>query len=125
MNLDKVPHLQTQIDVVAALAALDGSRALLMDLATMFEEDAPAVLNELANAVEMEDAKEARRAVHSLRGLASTFFAFPTVEIARQYESDAAAGRLDALKNGGLDQLKQAIESLTIELRDRGLIAAR
>jgi HPt (histidine-containing phosphotransfer) domain-containing protein len=93
-----------------------------MDLTTMFEEDAPAVLNELLTALETDDAKEARRAVHSLRGLASTFFAFPTVEMARQFEADAAAGRLESLKKGGLEQLKQAVQSLTIELRDRGLI---
>lgn len=117
-----IGHEGVAFDERAALSLLDGQRALLQELAVMFCEDAPRVLAELRSSVERSDPVEARRAVHNLKGLASTFFAKPTVELAQQYEDVVAAGDLDALANGGVESLAYSILSLTEELRGRGLV---
>ena len=57
------------------LRALDGERELLSQLATMFVEDAPELLTTLEQAVAAGDCLIARRTVHSLKGLAATFYA--------------------------------------------------
>ncbi len=110
-----------QVDEQAALNALDGSRALLHDLAEMFCEDAPIVMNELKDAVEAENAVAARRAVHSIKGLAATFYAKPTIELAQRLELEAAGGQIETLRDSGLVKLEAAIDSLIAELKCRVL----
>ena len=119
MNTDQLPPNERQLDEQAALAALDGSRELLQDLAQMFCEDAPQVLRELRQAVEADDATSARRAIHSIKGLAATFFAQPTVETAQRLEQDAINGQLESLSESGIPQLEETVQSLINELRDR------
>jgi HPt (histidine-containing phosphotransfer) domain-containing protein len=110
-----------QIDKQAALAALGGDADLLRELGTMFCEDAPQLLDELQQSVTSGDSEAARRAVHSLKGLSATFYAQPTVELAADLESSVATGELDVLRNGGIDRLRAAIETLASELQNRQL----
>ncbi|MCA9130059.1 MAG: Hpt domain-containing protein [Planctomycetales bacterium] len=123
MSERKLSDVETSvtIDESAALAALDGQRELLQDLAVMFCEDSPQVLEELRLSVERENCVDARRAVHTLKGLASTFYAKPTVELAQQHEDAAAAGNLTDLAGGGVDMLARSIHALILELKKRGL----
>jgi HPt (histidine-containing phosphotransfer) domain-containing protein len=114
-------EMMLQVDEQAALDALDGSRVLLHDLAEIFCEDAPAILNELRSALEADDATGARRAAHSLKGLAATFFAKPTVEIAQRVEFEAAEGNLSGLMVTDFRLLAAAIESLIVELKEKVL----
>ncbi len=74
---------RSQFDEAAALAALDGQTELLADLAMMFREDSLQLLQTLNQAIAEDDRLEARRAVHSLKGLASAFFAKQTVDLAK------------------------------------------
>jgi HPt (histidine-containing phosphotransfer) domain-containing protein len=111
---------QARIDEQAALAALDGNRDLLCELAKMFCEDSPLLLAELQVAVARGDAMSARRIAHSLRGLAATFYAQPTVEIAHYLELAAAEGRWQVLTDGGVEQLAQSIISLIDQLKTCG-----
>ncbi len=108
-----------QIDEQAALTALDGSRELLCELAEMFCEDAPLELESLKRAIEEGDARSARRATHSLKGLASTFFARSTVDLAQRLENAAARDDLQAFHDGGFTQLERAVSSLIAELKTR------
>ncbi len=108
-------------DEEAALAALDGERELLSQLATMFAEDSRELLLALDQAVAAEDSHTARHATHSLKGQAATFFAASVVELAQRLEQEAADGRLAEFHNGGCTQLRQSIETLVQELRARGL----
>ncbi len=110
-----------QVDEQAALHALDGSRALLHDLAEMFCEDAPQVMSDLKEAVEADDSAAARRAAHNIKGLAATFYAKPTVEIAHRLELEAAGGHIEGLRDNGLMKLEQAIDQLIAELKSRVL----
>lgn len=110
-----------QVNEQAALDALDGSRALLHDLAEMFCEDAPLVMSELKEAVEADDSAAARRAAHSIKGLAATFYAKPTVEIAQRLELEAAGGHIEGMRDDGLLKLEMAIDQLIAELKSRVL----
>ena len=111
----------TTIDEAAALAALNGDRQLLCELAQIFVEDTPALLEEVEVALRQDQVDVARRLVHSLRGLSSTFFASPTTEIAKQLEEAASKGQINALRDGGLDRLKHAFHDLVEQLRISGL----
>ena len=61
-----------QFDEASALEALDGQQELLADLAMMFREDALQLLTTLNRAIGVDNHSEARRAAHSLKGLASS-----------------------------------------------------
>lgn len=113
----------SQIDEASAIAALGGNADLLRELGTMFCEDAPQVLSELQQAVSDGNSTAARRAAHSLKGLAATFFARHTCEIALRMENEAAEGNLSALERGGIDRLKDSVAELRNELKQRGLVA--
>lgn len=119
MNHESSHALHRQIDEPAALAGLDGNRDLLHDLADMFCEDAPIILGELRSALEADDTSAARRAAHSLKGLAATFYAQPTIEQAERLEHEAASGELAPLKEGGVDKLEQCVNALIAELQSR------
>jgi HPt (histidine-containing phosphotransfer) domain-containing protein len=110
------------LDEEAALAALDGERELLSQLATMFVEDSHELLEALDRAVAAGDCRSARHAAHSLKGQVATFFATPAVELAQRLEHEAAEGRLTELTCGGCTQLRQSIGRLVEELRGRGLV---
>ena len=126
VNLDEHKSAEEPVmDENAALSALDGSRELLSELAEIFAEDVATALDQLEQAVESSDAASARRAAHSIKGLASTFFAVPTVEIARRLEQEAAAGELQSISSGGIAQLRQSIHELVTELGRHGLLQDR
>jgi len=121
MNNHERSPTDLQVDEQAALNALDGSRALFHDLAEMFCEDAPIVMSELKEAIEAENPAAARRAAHSIKGLAATFYAKPTIELAQRLELEAAGGHIDTLRDNGLLKLEAAIDSLIAELKSRVL----
>lgn len=111
-----------QVDERAALAALDGSRELLRDMALIFSEDAPLLLAELHSALEAGDASAAERAIHSLKGMAATFYARPTVELTQRYESIAAQQRLAEIRSSGAKEIESAVKLLLDELASLGLL---
>lgn len=111
-----------QIDEERALLALEGNRILLLELASMFREDAPLLLCSLKAAVANENATHTRSVVHSLKGLVATFYAQPTFELADRLEHSAAIGQLEIFHQGELEKLEQAIESVIEEFVDRGWI---
>jgi len=119
MNIDSSGAILRQIDMSAALAGLGGNRDLLSDLSEMFCEDAPGILRELRVAVDSGDSVAARKAAHSIKGAAATFYARPTIEHAERLELEAAAGNLEPLKTGGVDELEQRVLALIAELNIR------
>ena len=110
------------IDIARALQALEGNDELLMDLASMFVEDAPDLLHQLKRAVNENDSYQARSAVHSLKGLVSTFFATESVAIAQRLEDLAAKGDLENFRNGELQLLEERVNSVADDFRSRGWV---
>jgi CheY-like chemotaxis protein len=90
------------VDWPAALAAVDGDRELLREVAQAFLEECPRLLDELQYALNGGDAAVVRRAAHTLKGGASTFGA----RAARDQSS-----RLEEL--GRLGDFSRARESLS------------
>lgn len=114
--------IEKQIDEQAALATLSGNRQLLCELAEIFLEDSPELLNVLETAVTDGQSELARRTVHSLRGLCSTFYARPTIDLATMLEQEASHGSLETLRNGGAIRLRAFVESLAHELQTAGYV---
>lgn len=110
------------LDIERALKALDGNEDLLKDLASMFVEDAPVLLDQLKVAITENDSVQARYVVHSLKGLVSTFYAKADVELAQRLEDCAAEGSLDGFRSGGLDQLEESVNSVSAEFESRGWV---
>lgn len=111
------------LDERSALEALSGDRQLLSELAVIFTEDVPSMLQELEEATVRQDTETACRIVHSLRGLCSTFFAADVVNLAFRLEHDVKSDNLESLRQGGIDELKCSIENLVKELRASGYVA--
>lgn len=122
-QLAKTTKAMFQIDEERALLALDGNRHLLMELAIMFREDVPQILQELNAAIGNENATQTQSAVHSLKGLASTFYAKPTVDLAQRLEDSAAHGKLEIFREGELEKLEKSIQSVIQEFVERGWVA--
>lgn len=112
-----------QFDEERALLALDGNRNLLMELAKMFREDVPQILQDLKIAIGNENAVKTQSAVHSLKGLASTFYAQSTVELAHRLEDSAAHGQLEMFHNGAFEKLEKSIQLVIQEFVERGWVA--
>ena len=109
-----------QIDVELALHALDGNLELLKDLASMFVEDVPILLDQLKTAVSDDHPLQARSAMHSLKGLVATFYAKTSVEIAQRLENSAANGSLDLFMSGELEKLEECIRLVIADFEARG-----
>jgi HPt (histidine-containing phosphotransfer) domain-containing protein len=109
-------------DIERALHALEGNEELLKDLASMFVEDAPILLSHVKTALTENNIMQARSAVHSLKGLVSTFYATSGVEIAQRLENCAADGNLDEFRNGDLQRLEECVNSVTQDFEARGWV---
>ena len=110
------------IDEKSALDALSGDRQLLSELATIFVEDTPGLLEMLQEAVDKRDFQIACRTVHGLRGLVSTFYADKVTSLASKLENELQRGSLELVENGGMDELRASVANLTQELRDTGYV---
>jgi two-component system, sensor histidine kinase and response regulator len=113
---------QNLFDETAALESLSGDRRLLGELAVMFVEDAPTLLQELEQATERRDLGTACRTIHSVRGLIATFYSTGLVNLASRLEHDAKSGNLDSIRNRGLSELKCSIDELVQALRESGYV---
>lgn len=100
----------------AALAALGGNEALLIELAGMYSEDAPELLQDLQRGINQGDARSAHRALHSLRGLTATFYAESVVELTREMEKLAEAGELVEVEQR-VPRLTNVVQQVADELR--------
>jgi PAS domain S-box-containing protein len=86
------------LNVACALSRLGGDRALLVDMARFFLEDSALLMSDLERALDRDDANQALRNAHSLRGLAANFNAEPCVAVAQIIEDAAKQGKLDSAK---------------------------
>lgn len=109
-------------EIERALHSLEGNEELLKDLASMFVEDAPILLGQIDAALKDDNSVLARSAVHSLKGLVSTFYVASGVEIAQRLEDCAARGKLDDFRNGDLQRLEECVHSVASDFRARGWV---
>jgi|HubBroStandDraft_6_1064221.scaffolds.fasta_scaffold01073_2 two-component system sensor histidine kinase/response regulator len=108
----ETPHA---IDLKAALERLEGDRELLDELAQLFKEECPKVLEEMRGAIRTADAPLLTRLAHTLKGSSSSLSASALSQSAAELESVAHAGDLtDA--GAVFSKLEKEIERLLAEL---------
>jgi HPt (histidine-containing phosphotransfer) domain-containing protein len=109
------PLTDPVMDRELALSRVGGDSELLKEIAGLFLNDYPKVLNELRTAASHGDAKGLERTAHGLKGSVSNFAAGPAVEAARMLEGMGRAERLeDAAQVIGT--LELALAALRAEL---------
>lgn len=112
--VDHVPA-DAGIDLQQALYRLGNDRQLLRELAQIYIEDAPPLLEQAAAGSAHTDIEEAARSAHSLKGLASNFSA-AAANAAQAAESAIRSGdrvRIDS----SLATLQTFTERLIAELK--------
>ncbi len=109
-------------DIERALGALEGNEELLKDLASIFVEDAPILVNKVMMALTDNNSIQVRSAIHGLKSLVSTFYATSAIEIAQKLESRAAEGDLDAFRNGDFELLEKSIEKVLTHFKSLGWV---
>ena len=81
---------------VASLRAMVGDDPeALAEIVEVFVDNAPAIVRELHDAIDDDDAERVRRAAHTLKGNAATFGALELADVCRALEQLAGDNRLD------------------------------
>ncbi len=109
ITMDWTPHRM--------LARLDGDTELAVQLAAIFIDEYPRMLERLRAAVTAGSADEVRRAAHALKGSVSNFIDGGPTATAFELETMGRNGQLDGTPLT-LDRLEQEIVALTACLRD-------
>ncbi len=81
-----------QFDFNSALDNLGHDRELLKELAAIFVEDAPGLMEGAKSALQQSDWHNTCRRIHSLKGLSADFYAEPTRTVADALESALRSG---------------------------------
>jgi signal transduction histidine kinase/DNA-binding response OmpR family regulator len=102
-------------DPVIALANAGGDPGLQRELAELFLDEAPRLLDQIAASAASRDAAVATRLAHGLKGSAGTIGAAASRDAAQRLESAGAAGEWDAYDAGVSilrDELDRAFAAL-------------
>jgi len=86
---------EDEFDVEGALARIDGDRELLREIAGLFLEEAPRLLERIRHAMDRHDSETVRRAAHTLKGTVTNFAADSTRQRARQLEKLAEKDEME------------------------------
>jgi len=103
------------LDRAVALSRVGGDAELLQEIAQLFLDEYPRVLDQLRDALSRGDARAIERTAHGLKGSVSNFGAPAAVEAARMIE---AMGRAQQVEEVGqvLRTLELALAALRPEL---------
>jgi HPt (histidine-containing phosphotransfer) domain-containing protein len=118
---DRVPA-DAGIDLEQALRRLGNDPELLRELALIYVEDAPGLLEKAGQGIDPAQLEEAARSAHSLKGLASNFSA-AAAEAAQAAEAAIRSGDRARIENG-LRTLQTFMTRLTAELK-RSVLESR
>jgi HPt (histidine-containing phosphotransfer) domain-containing protein len=99
------------------LSRLDGDTELAAQLAAIFIDEYPRMLERLRGAVAARSADDVRRAAHALKGSVSNFIDGGPTATAFELENMGRTGQLEGTP-AVLDRLEQEIVALTVCLQD-------
>ncbi len=102
------------------LERLEGDRELAREVVGLFVDDVPTQMAELRAAVEREDAEEAHRLAHGLKGAGANITAEVAQAYAREIEHLARDGRLAEVPER-LPHLQAALDAVAREACRLGL----
>jgi len=115
VNGPMFPTEHPNLDREVALARVGGDADLLKEIATLFLEDYPKVLDDLRSAVARGDARSLERTAHGLKGSVSTFGARAVMDAARTLETLGRAQKFEEVSQV-LVSLELALAALRPEL---------
>ncbi len=101
----------TAVDITDALAAVDGDRKFLRELADQLINDFPWQVTELRNALAERDAKKLERLAHSLKSVVGIFGARLAVELSQELEWLGEREKLEEAPKV-LQKLEQELEKV-------------
>lgn len=108
-----------KLDCAVALERLGGDAELLREVAGLFLEEYPLLMDEIQAAAMTGDADSLQRAAHSMKGSVSNFGADEVYQAAFTLEKLGRAGELDALEPSitllasALENIRPALEMLS------------
>jgi PAS domain S-box-containing protein len=97
---------RSRLDLAAALERVEGDRELLEEIARLFAEECPGLIDQIRRARQTDDFPLLQRTAHTLKGAASNVAATKVAEAALALESQARTGQ-----PGGTDALIAALAS--------------
>jgi len=103
------------IDRKVALSRVGGDTELLKEIAVLFLDTYPEVLEEIRTATQQGDAQMLERSAHGLKGSVANFGAAAAVDAARQLENMGRTRQMDEASQG-LRNLELALAGLRPEL---------
>ena len=102
------------LDRAVALERVGGDPQLLQEIAQLFLEQAPELIDQMRTALAAGDAKVLERAAHTFKGAVGNFGAEPALEAAKTLEFIARGGDL-ARAQGAFGRLQVIWEQLLPE----------
>jgi CheY-like chemotaxis protein len=109
------PPDEPPIDLVSALNAVDGDRALLREVIEVFCQDYPMRIAELREAIDQCAAPQVGTTAHSLKGALSIFGRTAAYDLAQELETRGRTGQLDGAASV-LDMLGQELMRIRARL---------
>lgn len=104
------------VDLAAALERIGGDRQLFRELALIFIEDSPRLLEALRGSLAERDAGQAERCAHGLKGIAANVGGVRVERVAVVVEDAARSGQLE-IADIGFQSLSAELERLIAALR--------
>lgn len=104
------------LDIDGALERIGGDKDLLRELASIFIEDAPPLLNRLSATLAEQDCERAQHYAHGLKGIAANVGGVRLEHLALRIENAARDGDL-ASAGDGIDRLDAELTRLIEALR--------
>jgi HPt (histidine-containing phosphotransfer) domain-containing protein len=99
------------LDQAGLLERVEGDRKLLVEIISLFTEDASRLLAAMQDGLDRRDMKILQRSAHSMKGAAANLSANATVDAASKLEASAKNGDLE-LARVNLASLKAAVACL-------------
>jgi CheY-like chemotaxis protein len=110
--------VKSVLDKETALQRIGGDESVLCEMAVLFLEQYPELLENVRQSVEQGDARAIEQAAHRFKSAVSNFFAKRAFDAAESLEASARHGRLENLEQAydqfclSVRELKPAIEAL-------------
>jgi HPt (histidine-containing phosphotransfer) domain-containing protein len=110
-------HVMIDWTPARMLSRLDGDVELAVQLAEIFNEESPHMLQRLGAAVAAGEADEVRRAAHALKGSVSNFIDAGPAATAFELETMGRNSTLDQA-SVAFERLEQEVMALTVRLHE-------
>lgn len=105
------------MDVEDALQRLGHDEDLFAEIAQIYLEDAPAMLQSIHDAASQVDARALRRAAHSLKGLSATLSAHAVAAASYRLEQMGATGNFTDV-SPAVAQVDERVDELNAAVRE-------